>query len=206
MKSLKKSQSKKHIEKPIKEPLDEELIDEPMDEPMDDEPLGEEPMDEQTDMNLQAEELQAEELQAEELQAEELQAEELQTEELQTEDLQTEDVIDNDENCIEIDEPQFLKDDTHIPVVDDEHRTSKNKMTRYEFVRIKGERIMQLSKGAKPLIRKNKQSEELTYKEIAIEEIKTNMVPFKIKRFVKDHYEIWRIDELDKKHLEPLFH
>jgi DNA-directed RNA polymerase subunit K/omega len=201
MKSLKKSQSKKHIEKPIKEPLDEELIDEPMDEPMDDEPLGEEPMDEQTDMNLQAEELQAEELQAEELQAEELQ-----TEELQTEDLQTEDVIDNDENCIEIDEPQFLKDDTHIPVVDDEHRTSKNKMTRYEFVRIKGERIMQLSKGAKPLIRKNKQSEELTYKEIAIEEIKTNMVPFKIKRFVKDHYEIWRIDELDKKHLEPLFH
>jgi DNA-directed RNA polymerase subunit K/omega len=120
--------------------------------------------------------------------------------------LQTDDVVDNDETCIEIDEPQFLKDDSEIPIVDAAHRTSKNKMTRYEFVRIKGERIMQLSKGAKPLIRKNKQSEELTYKEIAVEEIKTNMVPFKIKRFVKDHYEIWRIDELDKKHLEPLFH
>jgi DNA-directed RNA polymerase subunit K/omega len=118
--------------------------------------------------------------------------------------LQTDDVVDNDETCIEIDEPQFLKDDSEIPIVDAAHRTSKNKMTRYEFVRIKGERIMQLSKGAKPLIRKNKQSEELTYKEIAVEEIKTNMVPFKIKRFVKDHYEIWRIDELDKKHLEPL--
>jgi len=182
MKSLKKSQSKKHIEEPIEEPLDDELIDEPMDEePREEEPMEEEHQDEQTDMNLQIEDL-------------------------QNEDLHTEDVIDNDENCIEIDEPQFLKDDTHIPVVDDEHRTSKNKMTRYEFVRIKGERIMQLSKGAKPLIRKNKQSEELSYKEIAIEEIKTNMVPFKIKRFVKDHYEIWRIDELDKKHLEPLFH
>lgn len=120
--------------------------------------------------------------------------------------VQTEDVVDNDETCIEIDEPQFLKDDSEIPIVDAANRTSKNKMTRYEFVRIKGERIMQLSKGAKPLIRKNKESEELTYKEIAIEEIKTNMVPFKIKRFVKDHYEIWKIDELDKKHLEPLFH
>ena len=120
--------------------------------------------------------------------------------------LHTEDVVDNEENCIEIEEPQFLKDDMVIPIIDAEHRTSKNKMTRYEFVRIKGERIMQLSKGAKPLIKKNKQSEELTYKEIAIEEIKTNMVPFKIKRFVKDHYEIWKIEELDKKHLEPLFH
>jgi len=183
MKSSKKSHSKKHIdepidEEPIDEPIDEEPIDEePLDEPIDEEPLDEEPRNE-----------------------------DLHNEDLHNEDLNTEDVIENDENCIEIDEPQFLKDDTHIPIVDAAHRTSKNKMTRYEFVRIKGERIMQLSKGAKPLIRKNKQSEELTYKEIAIEEIKTNMVPFKIKRFVKDHYEIWSIDELDKKHLEPLFH
>jgi len=125
---------------------------------------------------------------------------------LQTEDIDEVETGDTNDNCIEIDEPQFLKDDSEIPIVDAAHRTSKNKMTRYEFVRIKGERIMQLSKGAKPLIKKNKQSEELTYKEIAVEEIKTNMVPFKIKRFVKDHYEIWRIDELDKKHLEPLFH
>jgi DNA-directed RNA polymerase subunit K/omega len=163
--------------KSVKKSHSKKQIDESMDEPID------EPMDEQNEENNEEN-----------------------NEDIQNEDLQTEDVIDNDENCIEIDEPQFLKEDTHIPVVDNEHRTSKNKMTRYEFVRIKGERIMQLSKGAKPLIRKNKQSEELSYKEIAIEEIKTNMVPFKIKRFVKDHYEIWSIDELDKKHLEPLFH
>ena len=171
-----KSLKKSQSKKHIEEPIEEPLDEELIDEPMDEEPMDEGLVDEE------------------------------QQDEQTDMNLQTEDVIDNDENCIEIDEPQFLKDDTHIPVVDDEQRTSKNKMTRYEFVRIKGERIMQLSKGAKPLIRKNKQSEELTYKEIAIEEIKTNMVPFKIKRFVKDHYEIWRIDELDKKHLEPLFH
>jgi len=183
MKSKKQS---KIIEESRDDPIEqEELIDEPLDE---EEMDG---IDEPTDMINQTEDIINEDLQ---------------NEDLQNENLNTEDVIDNDENCIEIDEPQFLKDDTHIPIVDAANRTSKNKMTRYEFVRIKGERIMQLSKGAKPLIRKNKQSEELTYKEIAIEEIKTNMVPFKIKRFVKDHYEIWSIDELDKKHLEPLFH
>ena len=65
---------------------------------------------------------------------------------------------------------------------------------------------MQLTKGAKPLIKQNKQSMELSYKEIAIEELKANMIPFKIRRFVKDHYEIWKIEELNKKHLEPLFY
>jgi DNA-directed RNA polymerase subunit K/omega len=206
MKSSKKTQSKKHI----KEPIDDELIKEPLDEePLDEEPLGEEPLDEEPlDEEPLGEELLDDELIDQPIDEEHL--DEPHDEEHQYEQtdmtIQTEDVIDNDENCIEIDEPQFLKDDTHIPIVDAAHRTSKNKMTRYEFVRIKGERIMQLSKGAKPLIRKNKQSDELTYKEIAIEEIKTNMVPFKIKRFVKDHYEIWSIDELDKKHLEPLFH
>ncbi len=89
---------------------------------------------------------------------------------------------------------------------DPNKRTSKNKMTRYEFVRIIGERIMQLTKGAKPLIKQNKQSLEFSYKEIAIEELKANMIPFKIRRFVKDHYEISKIEELNKKHLEPLFY
>ena len=173
--------------KSLKKPQSKKQIDEPIDDELIDEPLGEEPIDEPLDEEPEM-----------------MEADGIDEQTDMT--LQTEDFIDNDENCIEIDEPQFLKDDTMIPVVDPEHRTSKNKMTRYEFVRIKGERIMQLSKGAKPLIRKNKQSEDLTYKEIAIEEIKTNMVPFKIKRFVKDHYEIWKINELDKKHLEPLFH
>ena len=107
-------------------------------------------------------------------------------------------------DCLDINDIHELNNiDTYT---DPEKRTSKNKMTRYEFVRIIGERVMQLTKGAKPLIKQNKQSLEFTYKEIAIEELKANMIPFKIRRFVKDHYEIWRIDELNKKHLEPLFY
>ena len=107
-------------------------------------------------------------------------------------------------DCIDIDDtPEINVSDI---VIEPEKRISKNKMTRYEFVRIIGERVIQLTKGAKPLIKQNKQSTELTYKEIAIEELKANMTPFKIKRFVKDHYEIWKIDELNKKHLEPLFY
>jgi DNA-directed RNA polymerase subunit K/omega len=140
--------------------------------------------------------------------------------------LETEDVIENDNDndneidvmrevdeeetlddneCIDIGETPELNITDKISVVDSNKRTSKNKLTRYEFVRIIGERVMQLTKGAKPLIKKSKESEEFTYKEIAIEELKTNMIPFKIRRFVKDHYEIWKIEELNKKHLEPLF-
>jgi DNA-directed RNA polymerase subunit K/omega len=128
-------------------------------------------------------------------------------EELEETENQEQEFEENDEfnDCLDIAEPEINISDT---VIDDNKRTSKNKMTRYEFVRIIGERIMQLTKGAKPLIRQNKQNKqtiELSYKEIAIEELKANMIPFKIRRFVKDHYEIWKIEELNKKHLEPLF-
>jgi DNA-directed RNA polymerase subunit K/omega len=78
-------------------------------------------------------------------------------------------------------------------------------MTRYEFVRIIGERIKQLTMGAKPMIRQSPKSENFTYAEIAIEELKLNTIPFKIRRPLKDHYEIWSIDELDKTHLESFF-
>ena len=115
----------------------------------------------------------------------------------------------NDENeededeCIDIgDQPAINISDK---IIEPEKRISKNKLTRYEFVRIIGERVMQLTKGAKPLIKQSKDSEQFTYQEIAIEELKANMIPFKIRRFVKDHYEIWKIEELNKKHLEPLF-
>jgi DNA-directed RNA polymerase subunit K/omega len=109
-----------------------------------------------------------------------------------------------DFDCVDMDvKPEIIY--TTI-ITEPTKRKSKNMMTRYEFVRIIGERVVQLTKGAKPLIKQSKLSEELSYQEIAIEELKTNMIPFKIRRFVKDHYEIWKIDELNKKHLEPLFY
>ncbi len=135
--------------------------------------------------------------------------------------LETEDV-DNAESENEDQEPDVIEQEVEeeeyvdmenninipsdIQIIESTKRISKNKMTRYEFVRIIGERIMQLTKGAKPLIKQSKESDSFTYKEIALEELKTNMIPFKIRRFVKDHYEIWNIDELNKKHLEPLFY
>ena len=54
-------------------------------------------------------------------------------------------------------------------------------MTKYELVRIIGERTAQIKQGAKPLIKQNKKTDSLSYKEIAIEEIKLDMTPLKIK-------------------------
>ena len=78
-------------------------------------------------------------------------------------------------------------------------------MTKYELVRIIGERTAQLTRGAKPLIKQNNKTDSLSYKEIAIEEIKLDMTPLKIKRMVLTNdgyqYELWNINELRKDHL-----
>jgi DNA-directed RNA polymerase subunit K/omega len=53
--------------------------------------------------------------------------------------------------------------------------------------------------GAKPLI---KNYESLNYENIAIEELKLNMIPYKIKRPLPNgKFEIWTLDELSKDHL-----
>lgn len=81
-------------------------------------------------------------------------------------------------------------------------RISNNKLTKYEMVRILGERIKQLTMGAKPLIKNYK---ELSYEKIAEEELKLNMTPFKIKRYLPNgKYEIWTLNELNKDHLLSL--
>ena len=68
------------------------------------------------------------------------------------------------------------------------------------MVRIIGERTKQLTMGAKPLV---KNFQDLSYEDIAIQELKLNMTPFKIKRPLPNNkVEIWEIKELAKKHLE----
>jgi len=116
--------------------------------------------------------------------------------------LNTEDVIDDMDEDFSYNNVSIKRERI---VIDNDKRISKNRLTYYEFVRIIGERTKQLTMGAKPLIKINPKSSELTYEEIAIEELKNKMIPFKIKRPVKNHYEIWSIDELDVKHLEHLF-
>jgi len=78
-------------------------------------------------------------------------------------------------------------------------RITRNKLTKYEMVRILGERTKQLTMGAKPLI---KNIDNLPYDIIAEEELKLNMIPFKIKRPLPNgKVDIWTLDELDKSHL-----
>jgi DNA-directed RNA polymerase subunit K/omega len=80
-----------------------------------------------------------------------------------------------------------------------ENRITKNRLSNYEMVRILGERTLQLTMGAKPLV---KNYDNLDYYKIAEEELKLNMTPFKIKRNLPNKkYEIWTLDELNKDHL-----
>jgi DNA-directed RNA polymerase subunit K/omega len=81
----------------------------------------------------------------------------------------------------------------------DTDRISPNRLTKYEMVRILGERVKQLIMGAKPMI---KNYEELSYEEIAEYELINNIIPFKIRRPLPNgKYEIWTLDELNKDHL-----
>lgn len=96
-------------------------------------------------------------------------------------------------------------EDTKYIYVNKEDRITKNKLTMYEFVRIIGERTKQLTMGAKPLVKISKESNSLEYKELAIEELKYNMIPFKIKRLINGKYELWELSELKKDHLKHLF-
>lgn len=114
-------------------------------------------------------------------------------------ELNTEDVINNDE--IDINDIIIKEVETEIGITPDDKRISKNIMTKFEMIRIIGEREKQITMGAKPLIKQNEKSENLSYKEIAIEELKMNMTPLKIKRLVNGNYEIWKVNELRKNHL-----
>jgi DNA-directed RNA polymerase subunit K/omega len=114
--------------------------------------------------------------------------------------LDTEDVVDN--NC-EI--SQLIYEDNNQneerKVVAKKDRISRNFMTKYEMVRIIGERTKQLTMGAKPMVKTDK---SLSYEEIAIEEFKFKVMPFVIHRPVLNHIEEWICDELEINHLLSL--
>lgn len=123
-----------------------------------------------------------------------------------SETLDTEDVVDvTEQDICDIMNMIALEKKIPILIAPKEKRISKQQMTKYELVRIIGERTAQLTRGAKPLIKQNKKTDKLSYKEIAIEEMKLNMTPLKIKRLVNTNvgsqYEIWEVNELEKAHL-----
>jgi DNA-directed RNA polymerase subunit K/omega len=109
------------------------------------------------------------------------------------------DVIEDDDEYFENNEETEIPVEHSSEFVTKENRISSNRLTKYEMVRILGERTKQLTMGAKPLV-KNYQG--LPYEKIAEEEFRKNMIPFKIKRPLPNgKFEIWTLDELYKEHL-----
>jgi DNA-directed RNA polymerase subunit K/omega len=67
-------------------------------------------------------------------------------------------------------------------------------MTKYEYVRIIGNRAKQIAMGSKKFV---KNVGNLDSKEIAISELRHKMIPYKIKRpLPNNRYEVWTIKEL----------
>jgi DNA-directed RNA polymerase subunit K/omega len=115
-------------------------------------------------------------------------------------DLDDDDIIDYNDNNEYIDNPyKNTKGTNDHEILSKENRISCNRMTKYEMVRLLGERTKQLSMGAKPLI---KNHNGLSYDIIAEEEFKLNMIPIKIQRTLPNgKLEIWSLDELNHEHL-----
>jgi DNA-directed RNA polymerase subunit K/omega len=111
-------------------------------------------------------------------------------------------VIEDDNEYYDNDEEIEAQPDINIVYIKKEERQSLAKLTKYEMVRILGERTKQLTMGAKPLIKNYK---GLPYNKISEEELKLNMIPFKIRRPLPNgKYELWNLEELSKEHLLSL--
>jgi DNA-directed RNA polymerase subunit K/omega len=117
-------------------------------------------------------------------------------------DCAIEKMIDDDNDEINDFENSEIENVKEQKLLTNNERISSNRLSKYEMVRILGERTKQLTMGAKPLL---KNYESLSYDKIAEEELKLNMVPFKIKRNLPNgKYEIWLLEELYKDHLLSL--
>lgn len=97
----------------------------------------------------------------------------------------------------------------NIIIVTGKDRISRPLLTKYEMVRVLGEREKQLISQAEKRIKfeldkggkvnKNINLKEIS--EIAEEELRNNQIPFKIKKINGNRIEIWSLDELRKDHL-----
>ena len=143
------------------------------------------------------------EMESEKNSDEELSSEELNfNSESELSECDLDDTIEDDNEFFDNDESSEIQTDVEVKYITGKNRVTNPRLTRYEMVRILGERIKQLTMGAKPLV---KNVQEITYDQIALEELKHNMIPFKIKRpLPNNQVEIWELKELDKRHLESL--
>lgn len=112
----------------------------------------------------------------------------------------------NEQNCL-YQSTNILSDDDDIIYdseednkeeeifINDDERITDPLMTKYEYVRILGFRIKQITLGSKKFL---KNVDNLEIPDIARLEIKHKMTPLKIKRpLPNNRYEIWKISELE---------
>jgi DNA-directed RNA polymerase subunit K/omega len=115
-------------------------------------------------------------------------------EDSEAKDCEIDELIKDDNEFFNQDDSTDIQPDNTIEYLTGTSRITNPRLTRYEMVRIIGERTKQLTMGAKPLV---KNYQDLTYEEIALEELKHNMTPFKIKRPLPNkQVEVWNIEEL----------
>jgi len=87
----------------------------------------------------------------------------------------------------------FIKDEEFI--INKNGRLTKPYLTKYERVRILGDRSRQLAQGAKPMI---KNTTGLSHKEVALLELKSKVIPLIIERPIPNvGVEKWKLSELE---------
>jgi DNA-directed RNA polymerase I, II, and III subunit RPABC2 len=122
------------------------------------------------------------------------------------EELETDTIGKKDESCAynytenkeeDIQDISVIFDDDskiYSGIVKPEERITKNYLTKYERVRITGDRSKQLSLGAKPMV---KSDITLSSKYTAEYELKNGVIPYKIhRRLPNGKIEEWKINEL----------
>lgn len=112
---------------------------------------------------------------------------------------EVEQIIVDDNDHFNTDQTSEIQVEVPSNLVYGDKRRTNPRLTKYEAVRILGERIKQLTMGAKPLI---KSTQDISHEDIALEELKLNMIPFKLKRPMPNNsVEVWDLKELKKDHL-----
>ena len=118
-------------------------------------------------------------------------------------ELKNKNLINEAEDCIIedlINDSKNDLDEIHNYLEGDDRKT-RPYLTKNEMVRVIGERTNALKKGAKPMISNHHQ---LSYEQIAVEELKADTIPYIIVRPINGKEEKWKINELKKNHLEHL--
>lgn len=104
-----------------------------------------------------------------------------------------EEIIENEETQVEPTIEDFSNFNSNYEALKKNYKT-RPYLTKYEKTKVLSERIQQLCNGADSFL-KNPESYSCV-DEIALEELRQGKIPFIIRRPVSDHYEYWKLEDL----------